>query len=147
MAENDTGNLISIDIPMEEQRSLIVGEQHIQDSLASSGVAIGAIIPVYLRSRWRLILGDSLKLLPEVLAQRGPISFFVHDSLHTYDHMMAEYCLGYDALEPGGFLISDDVNYNSAWSDFCKSKSQNWKIISKGSGEESGRFAFLIKPG
>ncbi len=70
---------------------------------------------------------------------------FVHDRLHTYDHMMAEYRLGYDALEPGGLLVSDDVDYNSAWSNFCKSKNQESKIISKGSGEQAGCFAFPIK--
>ena len=145
MAENDTGTLISIDLPMEQQQSVIVGEKHIQDSLASSGFSVGGVIPLDLRSRWTLILGNSLQVLPGVLAQQENISMFVHDSLHTYDHMMAEYRLGYDALEPGGLLISDDVNYNSAWSDFCKSKNQESKTISKGSVERSGCFAFLIK--
>ena len=145
MAENDTGALISIDLPIEQQQSIIVGEQHIQDSLASSGLSIGGVIPLHLRSRWTLILGNSLQVLPGVLDQRGSISMFVHDSLHTYDHMMGEYRLGYDALEPGGLLVSDDVNYNSAWSDFCKSKNQESKTISKSSGERTGRFAFLIK--
>ena len=145
MAENDNGTLISIDLPMEQQQSVIVGEQHIQDSLASSGFSIGGVIPLPLRSRWTLILGNSHEILPRVLAKQGSISMFVHDSLHTYDHMMAEYRLGYDALEPGGLLVSDDVNYNSAWSDFCKSKNQESKTISKGLGERAGRFAFLIK--
>lgn len=146
MAQNDTGTLISIDLPVEQQQSVIVGEQHIQDSLASSDVSIGGVIPLHLRSRWTLILGNSLQVLPKVLAQQRDISMFIHDSLHTYDHMTAEYNLGYDALEPGGLLVSDDVNYNSAWSDFCKSKNQDSKRISKGSGERAGRFAFLIKP-
>jgi len=145
MAENDTGTLISIDLPMEQQQSVIVGEQHIQDSLASSGFSIGGVIPLHLRSRWTLILGNSLQVLPGVLAQQGNISMFVHDSLHTYDHMMAEYRLGYDALEPGGLLVSDDVSYNSAWSNFCKSKNQESKTISKGPEERAGCFAFLIK--
>ena len=145
MAENDTGTLISIDLPMEQQQSVIVGEQHIQDSLASSGFSVGGVIPLHLRFRWTLFLGNSLQVLPRVLAQQENISMFVHDSLHTYDHMMAEYRLGYDALEPGGLLVSDDVNYNSAWSDFCKSKNQESKTISKGSGERSGCFAFIIK--
>jgi hypothetical protein len=58
--------------------------------------------------------------------------------------MMAEFSLGYDALEPGGLLISDDIGYNSAWQDFCESKEQEWEALSK--GKESGdKFGFLIK--
>ncbi len=144
MEENDAGILISIDLSMEQQQSVIVGEQHIQDSLASTGFSIGGVIPQHLRSRWTLILGNSLQVLPRVSAQQGNISMFVHDSLHTYDHMMAKYRLGYDALQPGGLLVSD-VNYNSAWSNFCKEKNQESKTILKGSGERAGCFAFLSK--
>jgi hypothetical protein len=58
--------------------------------------------------------------------------------------MMTEFHLGYDALEPGGLLISDDIDYNSAWPDFCHSKGENWKALSKESST-SERFGFLIK--
>jgi hypothetical protein len=58
--------------------------------------------------------------------------------------MMAEFSLGFDALEPGGLLISDDIGYNLAWHDFCESKKEDWKALSKGS-ESGDKFAFLIK--
>jgi hypothetical protein len=85
-----------------------------------------------------------LELLPKILGEAGSVSIFIHDSLHTYDHMMAEFRLGYDALELGGLLISDDIGYNSAWQDFCRSRKEEWKELSKGS-DENDRFGFLIK--
>ena len=57
---------------------------------------------------------------------------------------MAEFHLGYDALEPGGLLVSDDIDYNSAWSDFCHAKKESWKALSKESST-TARFGFLIK--
>jgi len=58
--------------------------------------------------------------------------------------MAAEFRLGYDAMEPGGLLISDDIDYNSAWSDFCHSNKESWKALSKDSNAGE-RFGFLIK--
>jgi len=58
--------------------------------------------------------------------------------------MMAEFELGYNALEPGGLLISDDIGYNSAWPDFCKSKEEDWRTFSK-SSETGDQFGFLLK--
>ena len=58
--------------------------------------------------------------------------------------MMTEFRLGYDAMKPGGILVSDDIDYNSAWSDFCQSKKESWKAIPKESSTGE-RFGFLIK--
>jgi len=58
--------------------------------------------------------------------------------------MMAEFELGYNALEPGGLLISDDIGYNSAWLDFCNSKNEDSKILSK-ELETDDQFGFLVK--
>jgi len=41
-------------------------------------------------------------------------------------------------------LISDDTGYNSAWQDFCISKGEDWKILSK-ELETDDQFGFLIK--
>ena len=57
---------------------------------------------------------------------------FVHDSLHTYDHMTAEYTIGYGALEEGGLLVSDDIGMNEAWSDFTRAKALDGRQLAKG---------------
>ena len=144
LEHNRAGRLVSVDLPPEQHRSVIVGQQHVQVGLTSNQLYIGCAIPSPLRSKSSLQLGDSLELLPKIFDELGPVSMFVHDSLHTYDHMMTEFHLGYDALKPGGLLISDDIDYNSAWLDFCRSKRENWKALSKESSSGE-RFGFLIK--
>jgi len=144
LEDNQKGNLISIDLPVEQHKSVTENGKHVQVGIGSPHLAVGCAVPISLRSRWNIQLGNSLELLPKILQETGRISIFIHDSLHTYDHMMAEFRLGYDALEPGGLLISDDVGYNSAWQDFCKSKGQNSMILSS-EPQTGGQFAFLIK--
>src|SRR3989442_4793229 len=144
LEDNGDGRLTSIDLPQKEHQNIIVGRQHVQVGLDSNELSIGCAVPLDLHSRWNLELGNSLELLPKILGEAGSVSIFIHDSLHAYDHMMAEFRLGYDALEPGGMLISDDIDYNSAWSDFCLSKRESWKALSKGSGTIE-RFGLLMK--
>jgi cephalosporin hydroxylase len=144
MNQNRRDLLVSVDLPPEHHRSVIAGRKHIQVGLGSNQLSVGCAIPSFLRSRWRLQLGNSLDLLPEIFNEIGRVSMFIHDSLHTYDHMMAEFRLGYDVLEPGGLLVSDDIGYNSAWSDFCHSKKEDWTALSK-EPNTSEQFGFLIK--
>ena len=144
LEDNGNGRLISVDLPAEKHRTVTVGKQYVQIGIAQDRLSIGSAVPMSLRSRWTLQFGNSLDVLPRILDEVAPISIFIHDSLHTYDHMSAEFRLGYDALEPGGILVSDDIDYNSAWSDFCFSKGENWRSLSKGS-RTSERFGFLIK--
>lgn len=66
-------------------------------------------VPDDLKSRWQLIIGDSRRELPQLLAQVGPIDLFHHDSLHTFEHMTWEYETVLPHLTAGGVLSSDDV--------------------------------------
>jgi hypothetical protein len=52
------------------------------------GKPLGWVVPEALRSRWNLLIGNSRGLLPSLLAKLGMIDVFIHDSLHTYDHML-----------------------------------------------------------
>jgi hypothetical protein len=144
LSQNKRGLLVSVDLPPEQHRTVVDGRQHIQVGLNSSQLSVGCAIPSFLRSKWKLQLGNSIELLPKIFDEVGPVSMFIHDSFHTYDHMMAEYRLGYDFLEPGGLLVSDDIGYNFAWSDFCHSKKENWTTLSKEPGTRE-QFGFLIK--
>jgi len=84
-----------------------------------AGKPTGWVVPDWLKSRWELQIGDSRVLLPTILAQLGTIDVFIHDSLHTYDHMLWEFRTAYPFLRPGGLLISDDAAWNPAFSEFC----------------------------
>ena len=58
-------------------------------------------------------------MLPAVLQDVGMIDIFIHDSLHTYDHMLFEYRTAWPHLRPGGILLSDDTDWNRAFPTFA----------------------------
>jgi hypothetical protein len=122
MENNAKGELLSIDLPAVEV---------IQDS--TSGIPAGSLprmkkpgwmIPDNLRHRHKLILGDARTILPETLARLKRISIFLHDSLHTFDHMLFEYKTAFKYIENGGLLLSDDVWANYAFVKFCRTFNQ-----------------------
>lgn len=84
-----------------------------------AGKSLGWIVPQELQSRWELAVGDSRTILPRLLGEIGSTDMFIHDSLHTYDHMLWEYRVAYPHLRPGGLLCSDDANWNSAFPEFA----------------------------
>ena len=66
-------------------------------------------VPLNVRDRWELIVGDCKEELPRLLEQLDRIDLFHHDSLHTYDHMMWEYETAFPHLGEHGVLSSHDV--------------------------------------
>ena len=89
----------------------------------------GWAIPERLRHRQRLLLGDSRELLPKVFAEFSPVDVFMHDSLHTYEHMSFEYSLAWEHLRAGGFLLSDDIYEASAFHDFCRARDLTYVAV------------------
>lgn len=83
------------------------------------GKAPGWVVPEQLKSRWDLRIGDSRELLPKLLEELSAVDVFIHDSLHTYEHMLWEYRAAYSFIRPGGLLISDDAAWNPAFPEFC----------------------------
>ncbi len=94
LQDNGAGRLISIDLPAEEHRTVMAGRRYVQVGIASDDVSIGSAVPTSLRPRWTLQFGNALDVLPKILDEVKPITMFIHDSLHTYDHMTAEFRLG-----------------------------------------------------
>jgi predicted O-methyltransferase YrrM len=82
------------------------------------GKTPGWIVPDWLKSKWVLHLGDSRELLPQLLKELGSVDVFIHDSLHTYEHMLWEFRAAYPHIRPGGLLFSDDAFWNRAFPDF-----------------------------
>jgi predicted O-methyltransferase YrrM len=83
-----------------------------------AGKLPGWIVPDWLKPSWSIHFGDSRTLLPQLLQQLGSIDVFIHDSLHTYDHMQYEYRTAYPYIRPGGLLFSDDAEWNPAFREF-----------------------------
>jgi predicted O-methyltransferase YrrM len=121
LRDNREGNLISIDLPNADP-----------DAIIPPGHSAGWIIPESLRARWDLRIGDARELLPATLAE-SPVDMFLHDSLHTYEHMTWEYDEAWNALIAGGLLLSDDIAFNRAFQDFCRRKQcHNHRILGFG---------------
>jgi|GEM_PF-1279819 len=81
--------------------------------------SVGWLVPDGFDDLWTVHLGRSVDVLPSLLdAHEGPLDLFLHDSLHEYATMQAEYALAAGRLRPGGLLLSDDVHANRAWPDF-----------------------------
>ena len=99
-----------------------------------AGKQLGWIVPESLKSRWNLLTGDSQALLPSLLANLGTIDVFIHDSLHTYDHMLWEYRTAFPYLRPGGLLFSDDAAWNPAFSEYCQEVGAKHGRILRGVG-------------
>lgn len=117
LLENGHGSLISIDLPPEGPVVLADGAP-----FDWSGPGIGWAIPSEIREqmgdRHRIELEDVRTSLPRILDEVGTIDCFVHDDLHTPDHMRWELDLVWSALRPGGVVMADDANH--AWTRFVQ---------------------------
>lgn len=102
MDENGAGALHSIDLPPIQVDSQFVGK----------------IVPIDLRSRWRLHVGPTRILLPQVARTVAPIDLFLHDSDHSYLGQAEGYRQVWPHLRQGACLVSDDV-CNSAFVEFA----------------------------
>lgn len=101
-----------------------------EGSFLPPGKGIGWLVPEEFRCRWTLHRGDAAQLLPALLRELGTIDVFIHDSLHTYEHMMFEFDQACPHLRPGGFLLADDALWNAAFDDFArKAEARAWQIL------------------
>jgi len=107
LRENSKGLLVSIDLP--DYLPTYFGEP-----VESS---VGFLVPDDLKSRWKLELEDSFTSLPRI-AEEFEIDIFIHDSLHTYEHMMFECNTVWPHLKSGGILLVHDVG--QAFVDFAR---------------------------
>ncbi len=110
LKDNQRGTLYSIDEPNADPSAAL-----------PEGLSSGWLIPHWLRDRWKLSLGRSSELLPPLLAKLKMMDLFLHDSEHSYENMMFEFKTAWKFLRDGGLLLSHDVFWNSAFSDFSRS--------------------------
>lgn len=136
LEEHGRGTLYSIDLPVfksddGELRPWLQGYsfQAGDVSTVRDLDQVGWLVPSYLRSRWKLILGDSLSELPMLISDLPPIDFFLHDSLHHGAHMTQEFELVWPGLKNGGFLFADDIflKMHSAVPDFANRHGESVK--------------------
>jgi predicted O-methyltransferase YrrM len=115
LRHENAGMLYSIDLPPVDQRILDQGTPPLP-----GGKGCGWIIPDYLRDRHELLLGAAEELLPQVLAKNDSVDVFLHDSDHSYSHIMFEVGLAWRYLAAGGHILVDNVEQNAAFADFAR---------------------------
>lgn len=76
----------------------------------------GRLLDDHLRQFVTVIVGDAVEALPRALSG-GRIGYFVHDSLHTYDHERAELELATAHADDTMILISDNAHVTTALAD------------------------------
>jgi cephalosporin hydroxylase len=120
LSDNRRGRLRSIDLPTR-QKGAELGESESPVSLPP-GRATGWAVPTKLRKRWELNLGPSQTLLPGVAKASEPVGLFLHDSLHTPDHLTFELETVRPYLVPGSVVLADNTKWTgSAFDTFAAS--------------------------
>lgn len=122
IAKNKIGTLHSIDISSDSVRS------EKGATVLPPGKKVGWIIPEELKCNWEFNVGDSKKILPEILNREG-CDIFLHDSDHSYEHMMWEF----ETVKPfvKKIIISDDISRNNSFTDFASKYNYSTIKISK----------------
>lgn len=119
MSLNKKGHLYSIDLPFQWY---VYGDNKLHLDSLPAGKLPGYVIPEDLKNRWSLKIGDTYKVLPNLVKSLKKLDIFIHDSEHTYKTMTYEYKTAWSSIKKGGLLISDDVHFTNAFDDFCDEK-------------------------
>jgi len=138
LKQNGNGRLHSIDYPFYADESLDEFRKETFDGYGGAAIPRdkepGWIIPDELRDNWELTIGKSQRKLPEVIADEGVFDVFLHDSEHSHPCMMFEYEIANEWLSDGGYIISDDISWNQAFSTFVDVRNLDWGRISNNIG-------------
>jgi len=111
-----SGHLSSIDMPYP-----------CQDNEAYVGIAV----PAHLRHRWTLIRRPDRDALRPLLRRLGPIDLAHYDSDKSRPGRRYAYPRLWNALRPGGVLISDDIGDNSVFHEFAQGLGRDPIVIRK----------------
>jgi Methyltransferase domain len=132
LERNGSGHLWSIDLP----------------PLLEQGLAreTAAAVPKRLYDRWTLTRGSSRSVLPGLVAELGQIQLFVHDSMHTTRNVRFELERVWPALAPGGVALIDDVEKNSAITEFLIAHPGTSSMVCA-SDDGEVLIGCLVKPG
>ena len=98
---------------------------------------VGTIVPEKLHVYWKLIRKPDIKAIPEAIRLCGNFDLIHYDSDKSYSGKKWAYPLLWKVLNCGGFFISDDINDNIAFKEFCDDINKKPLII-KNTGKYIG---------
>lgn len=124
----EQGRLVSIDMPYLRREN---------------DAWVGCVVPEHLRGRdrWTLVRKPQQDALPGVLRDLGTLDLAHYDSDKTYAGRMPAYGLLWQALRPGGVLMSDDIGDNLAFRDFAARVQRRPWVVRRPDGYFAGVLA------
>lgn len=126
ISNNDSGKLYSVDMPYPKM---------------GNEAFVGIVVPERFRSRWSLIREPDRRGLEKAIKKAsGQIDLCHYDSDKSWWGRAYAFPLLWDALQPGGLFISDDIQDNMYFAEFVKSKSLPFAIT-----KSEGKFVGLIR--
>lgn len=82
-------------------------------------------LPDHLAERWTFLhlgSGRPEREMPSVFESHGPYDMYFHDADHTYLGQRFEYAHAWSSLADGGWFLSDDIDFSTAWIEFLGEK-------------------------
>lgn len=108
--------------------------------------SIGCAVPPLLKKSWRLISQPDRRALPAALKLLPSIDICHYDSDKSVKGRQWAYPRLWQALRSGGIFISDDIDDNLAFRDFCRVVNHE-PVIIESSGVKGVRYTgVIVKP-
>jgi predicted O-methyltransferase YrrM len=118
---NEFGDLVSLGPGPTSGRVLGVHE-----------VSVGQFVPPRLRTRWTLVLGNTLEHLQGILAEKPPIDFFFYDNGPDVNRARIELRAAWGALSDQGVLLAHHTDLNPAFAEFCAAQGAPVQLLDPG---------------
>ncbi|HEY6238168.1 MAG TPA: class I SAM-dependent methyltransferase, partial [Thermoplasmata archaeon] len=106
---NHSGTLHSIDLPTPQVARRLAADESIVS--IPPGRSSGWAMPENLRPGWDLHLGPSQALLPVLAQGVERVDLFLHDSLHTPEHLTFELETLRSRFLPGAVVLADNTEW------------------------------------
>jgi len=90
---------------------------------------VGCVVPEDLRGSWTLIRRPDRPGLGRAIRSLGQVDLAHYDSDKTYAGQSWAYPRIWKALRPGGVLVSDDIQYQTAFRDFAATSAASPIIV------------------
>jgi predicted O-methyltransferase YrrM len=101
-----------------------------------------SMVPPTLHQQWTYVRGSSRRVLAPTLVESGPLDLFLHDSLHTAEHVTFELETVRDWIRPGGFIVADDIEGHRALEDVL----QGWDFMTISHARKGGVIGIARRP-
>lgn len=106
---------------------------------------VGCVVPEDIRGGWTLIRLADRQALPRALDALGTIDLCHYDSDKTYVGRMWAYGLLWEALEPGGLFVSDDIGDNDAFRVFADSVAAEPIVVEPGPYDTNAKYVGVLR--